>query len=66
MDTLDKLKHIGAKEIKLESFNLENLIGRIGFNINGVEFSGQFDIDNKGIYAINMHYEVSEPEKLPF
>tara|TARA_R100000479_G_scaffold5306_1_gene2427 strand:+ start:723 stop:923 length:201 start_codon:yes stop_codon:yes gene_type:complete len=63
MNTLDKLKHIGAKEIKLESFS-ENLIGRISFNVNGVEFSGQFDIDNTGLYAVELVSELSELNKL--
>ena len=63
MTTEQKLKEIGAEEIKV-SISDENFIGRISFSINGVEFSGQFDIDNVGLYAVELMSDLSELKKL--
>ena len=63
MTTEQKLKEIGAKEIKV-TISDENLIGRISFSINGVKFSGQFDIENKGLYAVGLMSDLIELKKL--
>lgn len=63
MTTEQKLKEIGAEEIKV-SISDENFIGRISFSINGVKFSGQFDIENKGLYVVELMSDLSELKKL--
>ena len=63
MTTEQKLKEIGAKEIKV-TISDENLIGRISFSINGVKFSGQFDADNTGLYAVELISDLIELKKL--
>jgi len=63
MTTEQKLKEIGAKEIKV-TISDENFIGRISFSINEVKFSGQFDIDNVGLYAVELMSDLSELNKL--
>lgn len=63
MTTEQKLKEIGAKEIKV-TISDENLIGRISFSINGVKFSGQFDADNTGLYAVGLMSDLIELKKL--
>jgi hypothetical protein len=55
MTTLNRLKQIGA-EIRFVDFNNETLIGTISFEVEGVEFMGQFDIDNEGLYAVRVTF----------
>jgi len=63
MKTLNRLKQIGA-EIRFVDFNNETLIGTISFEVEGVEFKGQFDIDNIGLYAVELMSDISELKKL--
>lgn len=52
MNTIHYLKHhLNATNIK-SHLNPANHIGTLSFEINGVIFDSQFDIDNNGIYSI--------------
>lgn len=63
METKRILKEIGAKEIEVEVCN-DALYGKVSFKINEVSFEGQFDIDNKGLYAITLISDLIELSKL--
>jgi len=54
MNTIHYLEHhLNATNIK-SYINPANHIGTLSFEINGVIIDAQFDIDNNGIYAIQI------------
>jgi hypothetical protein len=61
MDSMEKLKRMGAKKIDLEI--RPSGILTIKFRLNGVDVSAQADIDNEGIYAIKLE-TLDDLEKL--
>jgi len=63
MEIKQKLQQIGATDIK-SSFNNDNLIGSLTFKVKGVSFQGQFDLDNEGLYAIELKGDLLELKNL--
>lgn len=63
MKTQEILKKIKATDIKTY-FNQDNFYGKVSFKINGVSFEGLFDIDNKGLYAIELQGDLIEMGEL--
>lgn len=51
-ESINKLKQIGAVNLHMKS-NEQGIIN-ICFSINGVQLHAQADIDNRGIYAIQV------------
>lgn len=57
MKTQEILKKIKATDIKI-SFYQDEFYGKVSFKINGVSFEGLFDIDNKGLYSIEIQSDL--------
>ena len=51
-ESLDQIKAMGATNVSLDVS--ENGIVKICFTLNGVQIHAQADIDNSGIYAIQV------------
>lgn len=63
MKTQEILKKIKATDIKTH-FYQDDFYGKVCFKINGVSFEGLFDIDSKGLYAIELQGDLIEMDKL--
>jgi len=62
-NTHQELKKIGAENIEC-SFDTKTFIGKLTFEIKGVSFQSQFDIDNAGLYFVLLNCNISELKKL--
>lgn len=63
MKTQEILKKIKATDIKT-CFYQDDFYGKVSFKINGVSFEGLFDIDNKGLYSIELQGDLIEMGEL--